>query len=263
MEWFPGRVFAFFRRAAKEGRSRRSEISLVLFPSRRSGQNPRLRHCEAGAHTGCGNPFSPSPPQRAILRACCGFAFCLCGSQLCPVSSGGLLSRRGESRQRHAKGNLSRRRFPLESFPIGQGAAAPLRSPGVYGGRKMGNERRGTKDGGRGTRDERRETKDGGRKKGDERRRTKEGRRRTGDEGRGCAMTGLGGGCVCSCSRRLFRTLPCHDMKNRDAGRRACIPEIIGVVYASFPMARRTPRKTWSWQNLCSWPPSPPSKTRG
>ena len=33
MEWFPGRAFAFFRRAAKEGRSRRSEGSLVLFPS--------------------------------------------------------------------------------------------------------------------------------------------------------------------------------------------------------------------------------------
>ena len=33
MEWFPWRVFAFFRRAAKEGRSRRSEISFVLFPS--------------------------------------------------------------------------------------------------------------------------------------------------------------------------------------------------------------------------------------
>lgn len=42
MEWFPGRVFAFFRRAAKEGRSRRSERTFVL---------------------------SPSPPQRAILRA--------------------------------------------------------------------------------------------------------------------------------------------------------------------------------------------------
>ena len=56
----------------------------------------------------------------------------------CHVASGGLLSRRGESRQRHAKGNLSRRRFPLESFPIGQGAAAPLRSPGVYGGRETG-----------------------------------------------------------------------------------------------------------------------------
>ena len=32
MEWFPGRVFAFFRRAAKEGRSRRSETT--------SGQTP-------------------------------------------------------------------------------------------------------------------------------------------------------------------------------------------------------------------------------
>ena len=38
---FPGRAFAFFRRAAKEGRSRRSEMSLVL---------------------------SSSPPQRTILR---------------------------------------------------------------------------------------------------------------------------------------------------------------------------------------------------
>ena len=45
-----------------------------------------------------------------------------------------------KSAKETAKGNLSRRRFPLESFPIGQGAAAPLRSPGVYGGR-------GTRDG--------------------------------------------------------------------------------------------------------------------
>ena len=51
--WSPWRVFAFFRRAAKEGRSRRSEISFVL---------------------------SPSPPQRAILRAFCGFAVYLCSS---------------------------------------------------------------------------------------------------------------------------------------------------------------------------------------
>ena len=70
----------------------------------------------------------------------------------CPVASGGLLSRRGESRQRHAKGNLSRRRFPLESFPIGQGAAAPLRSPGIHG--RRGDGRRGTRDEGRRTRDE-------------------------------------------------------------------------------------------------------------
>ena len=51
MEWFPGRVFAFFRRAAKEGRSRRSETSLVLFSS---------------------------PPQRVFLPGFCGFAVCLC-----------------------------------------------------------------------------------------------------------------------------------------------------------------------------------------
>ena len=47
----PRRVFAFFRRAAKEGRSRRSEISLVLFSS---------------------------PPRRVFLRDACGFAVCLC-----------------------------------------------------------------------------------------------------------------------------------------------------------------------------------------
>ena len=38
------------------------------FCPRRSGQNPRLRHCEAGAHTGCGNPFSPSKPRLSSKR---------------------------------------------------------------------------------------------------------------------------------------------------------------------------------------------------
>ena len=70
-----------------------------------------------------------------LLFSFCEFAVHLRKTQLWSVASGGLLSRRGESRQRHAKGNLSRRRFPLDSFPIGQGAAAPLRSPGVYEGR--------------------------------------------------------------------------------------------------------------------------------
>ena len=67
MEWFPGRVFAFFRRAAKEGRSRRSEISLVLFPS----------FVPAAA----GNPPG--------LRV---FASRLYGSFPCTVASGGPLS---------------------------------------------------------------------------------------------------------------------------------------------------------------------------
>ena len=40
MEWFPGRAFAFFRRAAKEGRSRRSEISLVQTPVPAATGNP-------------------------------------------------------------------------------------------------------------------------------------------------------------------------------------------------------------------------------
>ena len=37
-----------------------------------------------------------SPPQRAILRAFCGFATHLCYLFLCPVASGGLLSRRAD-----------------------------------------------------------------------------------------------------------------------------------------------------------------------
>ena len=45
---------------------------------------------------GCSNPqppsILPSPPQRAILRAFCVFAFCLCFSFPCPVASGGPLS---------------------------------------------------------------------------------------------------------------------------------------------------------------------------
>ena len=40
MEWFPGRAFAFFRRAAKEGRSRRSETSLVQTPVPAAAGNP-------------------------------------------------------------------------------------------------------------------------------------------------------------------------------------------------------------------------------
>ena len=107
----PRRVFPPFLRAEKWGRPQAKSSRPVPVPAA-AGNSPGL----------------------------CGFAFCLFYSFSRPVASGGLLSRRGESRQRHAKGNLSRRRFPLESFPIGQGAAAPLRSPGVYGGR-------GTRDG--------------------------------------------------------------------------------------------------------------------
>jgi len=137
-----GRAFAFFRRAAKEGRSRRSETTLVqtLVPA------------------AAGNPPS-----------LCGFAVCLCDLVSWPVASGGPISLTAKkSAKETAKGNLSRRRFPLESFPIGQGAAAPLRSPGDYEDerRKFGREERiatpaarvrndgGTMDGRRGTRDE-------------------------------------------------------------------------------------------------------------
>ena len=113
MEWFPGRVFAFFRRAAKEGRSRRSEISLVLLSS---------------------------PPQRTNLQSSTDSPFASAFRSLVPSPPAGLFlcSAQRKRRKKCAKGNLSRRRFPLESFPIGQGAAAPLRSPGDYEGRETG-----------------------------------------------------------------------------------------------------------------------------
>ena len=47
----------------------------------------------------------PAPAAAGNPPGLCGFAFCLCDLFPCPVASGGLLSRRGESRQRHAKGN--------------------------------------------------------------------------------------------------------------------------------------------------------------
>ena len=100
-----------------------------------------------------------SPPQRAILRAFCGFATHLCYLFLCPVASGGLLSRRGESRQRHARGNLFRGGSLWTPSPTTKGAPPPLDSPllderrgtGVYEGRETKDERRRTRDGGRET----------------------------------------------------------------------------------------------------------------
>ena len=100
-----------------------------------------------------------SPPQRAILRAFCGFATHLCYLFLCPVASGGLLSRRGESRQRHARGNLFRGGSLWTPSPTTKGAPPPLDSPllderrgtGVYEGRETKDEGRGTRDGGQET----------------------------------------------------------------------------------------------------------------
>ena len=73
MEWFPGRVFAFFRRAAKEGRSRRSETSLVLFPSfvPAAADNtpvPVIAKPRKGLWQSVTPSIFPSPPQRAILQ---------------------------------------------------------------------------------------------------------------------------------------------------------------------------------------------------
>ncbi len=120
----PRRVFPPFLRAEKWGRP----------------QAKRLRPVPVSAAAG----DSPS---------LCGFASCLFDSLPHPVASGGPLSLTAQRKRRKkcAKGNLSRRRFPLESFPIGQGAAAPLRSPG--GLRETKDERQETKN-------ERQETKE-------------------------------------------------------------------------------------------------------
>ena len=122
---------------------------------RRSGQNrlPRKGSWHPASH-GSRMTERLSPPQRAILRAFCGFATHLCYLFLCPVASGGLLSRRGESRQRHARGNLFRGGSLWTPSPTTKGAPPPLDSPllderrgtGVYEGRETKDEGRGTKN---------------------------------------------------------------------------------------------------------------------
>ena len=65
MEWFPGRVFAFFRRAAKEGRSRRSEISLVLLSS--PPQRTNLQSSTDSPFASAFRSVVPSPPAAYFL----------------------------------------------------------------------------------------------------------------------------------------------------------------------------------------------------
>ena len=147
--------FPHFFSAKRNGVARRRN-ALVLFPPRRSGQNPRLRHCEAGAHTGCGNPLSPPPPQRERPRPrhCeagehtgCGnpftrpdaagnppplyvFAARLCDSFLCSVASGGPISLPPKkSAKETARGNLFRGGSLWTPSPTTKGAAAPIGFP--------------------------------------------------------------------------------------------------------------------------------------
>ena len=126
------------------------------------GRQDRLPFRGAGAKRLRG---PPPPPQRAILHLSTYSPFASAIRSLVPSPPAGLFlcSAQRKRRKKCAKGNLSRRRFPLESFPIGQGAAAPLRSPGVRGGRETEDERRKTRDDGRGTRDGGRGTGDEGR----------------------------------------------------------------------------------------------------
>ena len=175
MEWFPGRVFAFFRRAAKEGRSRRSETSLVQIPVPAAAGSfpwgklpPKVTDEGNPHHSGQSQPFS-------------GFAARLCLSFPHPVASGGPLSlfrtkkeakemRQREPRRRtgewpvsgfwpntgHSPGSSSSNRNgsfrfekdvspessssdqrELRRIPANKdAAAAPLRSPGGYEGRE-------------------------------------------------------------------------------------------------------------------------------
>ena len=160
----PGRVFAFFRRAAKEGRSRRSETSLVQTPVPAAAGSfpwgklpPKVTDEGNPHHSGQSQPFS-------------GFAARLCLSFPHPVASGGPLSLfRTKKEAKEMRQREPRRRtgeWPVSGFWPNTGkippfekdvspessssdqrelrripankdaAAAPLRSPGVYEGRE-------------------------------------------------------------------------------------------------------------------------------
>ena len=135
MEWFPGRVFAFFRRAAKEGRSRGSETSLVLSSSRRSGQNPRPRHCEPPQEA-----WQSVPSSRVRHDREPDGGFSRCGAT--PF----LLAEKKRGKET-ARGDLFRGGPPWTPSPTAKGAPPPLDSPLLDEGRR-------TKDGRRRTRDE-------------------------------------------------------------------------------------------------------------
>ncbi|MBR3554356.1 MAG: GNAT family N-acetyltransferase [Oscillospiraceae bacterium] len=64
-----------------------------------------------------------------LLFSFCEFAVHLRKTQLWSVASGGLLSRRGESRQRHARGDLFRGGPLWTPSPTTKGAPPPLDSP--------------------------------------------------------------------------------------------------------------------------------------
>ena len=112
-----------------------------------------------------------------------------------PVSFSG----KETGKRNRQRGPISRR-SPLDSLPDDQGGSAPIGFPTFGRETKDEGRKTGVWTGDCGlpqplrgfamTGDERRKTKDGRRKTGDERRETK-------DEGRGFAMTGLGGDCVC------------------------------------------------------------------
>ena len=141
MEWFPGRVFAFFRRAAKEGRSRRSETSLVQTPVPAAvgsfpwGKLPPKVTDEGNPHhSGQSQPFS-------------GFAARLCLSFPHPVASGGPLSlfrTKKEAKEMRQREPIPKA-VPFGILPHRPGGCGPLEIPG--GLRRTGDEGfRGTGD---------------------------------------------------------------------------------------------------------------------
>ncbi len=83
---------------------------------------------------GCGNPQPPSillsPPQRAILRAFCVFAFCLFYSFPCTVASGGPLSLYGKERgERNRQREPTPKAVPFGILPHRPGGCGPLEIP--------------------------------------------------------------------------------------------------------------------------------------
>ena len=141
MEWFPGRVFAFFRRAAKEGRSRRSETSLVQTPVPAAAGSfpwgklpPKVTDEGNPHHSGQSQPIS-------------GFAARLCLSFPHPVASGGPLSlfrTKKEAKEMRQREPIPKA-VPFGILPHRPGGCGPLEIPG--GLRRTGDEGfRGTGD---------------------------------------------------------------------------------------------------------------------
>ena len=121
------RVFAFFRRAAKEGRSRRSDTTSVQTPVPvAAGKTPVP--VIAKPRKGLWQSVFPVPAAAGNTPGYCGFAVCLCNLFPCPVASGGPLSLSGKERGERNRQREPRRRtgeWPVSGFWPNTGKIPP------------------------------------------------------------------------------------------------------------------------------------------